>query len=247
MMSVQIRDFVDVAARCHEFGCRVPVRLALLPGNYSTAAHAGEFCYHPATPYIRSAWQSVGLEDEGPSGTGVGDLGSGVSSEGRTPAPSPQSLAPSETGLQPLAPSASAKVPLAVFFGARLLGGPEWSLTVALGMVSRVLALDPRCASPREVRLDTIVERPGGGCVCLEYHGDAYGLVALAREVRGIWQAVCGSQSGREAVCPRRRSMATGHVYSVVTKEARKCESLGKGGGDAQENRCLPNARRNCD
>jgi hypothetical protein len=55
-------------------------------------------------------------------------------------------------------------------------------------MISRVLALDPCCASPREVRFDAIVERPGGnGYACLEYRGDAYELVALARDVRRIW------------------------------------------------------------
>jgi hypothetical protein len=187
-MSVQTKDFVDVAARSWEFGFRAPVRLALLPGNFSTAANAGELCFHAATPYVRSAWQSVGLGDEGPSGTGVGGLGSGVSSEGRTSAASPQSPVPSETGSQPLAPAASAKVPLAVFFGAGLMTGPEWCLTVALSMVSRVLALDPRCASPRDVRLDVVVERPGErGCACIEYQGDAFGIVELVRVVRRIW------------------------------------------------------------
>jgi hypothetical protein len=188
MMMVQTRDFVDVAARARELGCQVPVRIALLPSNFSSVAHPVEFRYHAATPYVCSAWQSVGLEDEGPDAAGVGDPGSGVSSEGRTPAPSPQSLVPSETGPQPPAPSASAKVPLAVFFGTGLQTGPEWCLTVALGMVSRVLALDLRCASPRDVRLDVVVERPGErGCACIEYQGDAYGIVALTREVRKIW------------------------------------------------------------
>jgi len=173
-MSIQTKDFVDVAARARKLGCRVPTGIALLPGNFSTAANSVEFRYHPATPYIRSAWQTVNLHDEGPSGTGVGDSGSGV----RTPIPSPQ----------PPAPSASALVPLAVFFGAGLLGGPAWCLVVALGMVSRMLALDPRCASPREVVFDVVVERPGGnGHDCIEYEGDAVGIVALASNVRRIW------------------------------------------------------------
>jgi hypothetical protein len=81
----------------------------------------------------------------------------------------------------------SAQVPLAVFFGAGLLDGPAWCLTVALGMVSTVLAFHPCCASPREVRFDVVVERPDNGYACLEYQGDAYELIALAREVRGVW------------------------------------------------------------
>jgi hypothetical protein len=158
MMMVQTRDFVDMAARCRDFGCRVPVRLAFLPANFSTAANVGEFHYHAAIPHIRSAWQSVGLEDEGPR--------------------APQADANAE----------SAKVPLVAFFGAGLLTGPEWCLTVALGLVSRVLALHPDCASPRDVQFDAVVElQDGQGYACLEYHGDAYGLVALAREVRLIW------------------------------------------------------------
>jgi len=176
---VQTRDFVDLAARSRELDCRVPVKLALLPGNFFTAAHVGEFCFHLATPYVRSAWQSVGLEDEGPdseSGTRVSGLG--TSSGFPTPAPGPQ----------PLAPSASAKVPLVAFFGSGLLTGPEWCLTVALGLVSRVLALHPTCASPWEARFDAVVGRPNAhGCARIEYQGDAYGIVALCRDVRRIW------------------------------------------------------------
>ena len=188
-MSVQTGDSVDVAARSRELGCRVPARLALLPGNFWTSADTGEFCFHAATPHIRSAWQSIGLEDEGPgSESGIRDLGLGASSGIRTPVPSPQSLAPSETGPQPLTPFASAKVPLVAFFGAGLLTGPEWCLTVALGLISRVLALHPACASPWEVRFDAVVERPSAhGYACIEYQGDAYGIVALCRDVRRIW------------------------------------------------------------
>ena len=79
------------------------------------------------------------------------------------------------------------QVPLVVFFGVGLLTGPEWCLTVALGMVARVLALHPSCASPRDVRLDIAVERPDGYCcACIEYRADAFGIVSLAREVRNL-------------------------------------------------------------
>jgi hypothetical protein len=170
-MQVQTNNYIDVAARSRELGHRVPVGIALLPGNYSTAADAGEFCFHEVTPHVRSAWQSAGLEDEGPSGTGVGDLGSGVSSGIRTLAPNPQSLDL----------SASAKVPLAVFFGVDVLAGPPWRLTVALGMISSVFASHSRRTGQRDVRLDLVVERIGErGCACIEYQGDAFGIVALA-------------------------------------------------------------------
>jgi hypothetical protein len=80
------------------------------------------------------------------------------------------------------------QVPLVVLFGAGMQSGPEWSLAVALGMVSRVLALDPRCASPREVVCDIVVELPGDhGYDYIEYRGDAVGIVALASDVREIW------------------------------------------------------------
>ncbi len=159
-MLVQIKGFVDVAARAKRLGCRVPVSIALLPGNFPTAARVDEFCFHAATPHVRSAWRSVGLEDEGPLQL---DLKS----------------------TEPDAPSA--QVPLSVFFGSRLLGGPAWCLTVALGMVSSVLAFHPCCADPREIRFDVVVGRRSGGYACLEYRGDAYELVALAKDVRGIW------------------------------------------------------------
>jgi hypothetical protein len=187
-MSVQTKGFVDVAARARELGCRVPKRIALLPGNFSTAAHADEFYFHAATPHVRSAWQDVHLEDEGPSGTGVGDLGSGVSSGIRTPVPGPQTPAPSETGPQPLAPLASADVPLVVFFGVGLLDGSAWRVTVALGMVSSVFASLARRTGQRDVRLDVVVEQQSDhGCACIEYRGDAFGVVPLVRDVRRLW------------------------------------------------------------
>jgi hypothetical protein len=182
-MTLQVREFADLAARARELGCRVPVRIALLPSNFATAANSGEFRYHAATPYIRSAWQSVSLVDEGPgSELGIRDSGpertnSGLEASSGIPAPvsSPQ-------------PFASAQLPLVAFFGSGLLTDPEWRLTVALGMVGRVLALDPRCASPRDVRLDVVVERSGArGCICIEYQGDACGIVELVRIVRRIW------------------------------------------------------------
>ena len=165
---MQTRDFVDVAARSRELGCRVPVRVALLPGNFATAANPGEFCFHEATPHIRSAWQSVGLVDEGPD-----------HARDMTQSSSIGIVSQAET---------NAGIPLVAFFGAGQLTGPEWCPTVALGMVSRVLALDPCCASPRDVRLDVVVERPGErGCECIEYRGDAVGIVVLVRDVRRIW------------------------------------------------------------
>jgi hypothetical protein len=55
-------------------------------------------------------------------------------------------------------------------------------------MVSSVLASQVRRASQRGVRLDVVVERPRDyGCARIEYQGDAFGIVALAREVRRIW------------------------------------------------------------
>ena len=176
-MLVHIRDFVDVAVRARELGCRVPVRVALLPGNFSAAANAGEFRYHAATPHVRSAWLSVGLTDEGPEEPGVRDSGPGAGSGTPT----------RDTGPRPAAPAASAGLPLAAFFGVVLLNGPAWCLAVALGLISSVLASHPKCASPRDVRFDAVVERPDGGCACLEYRGDAYEIVTLAKEVRKIW------------------------------------------------------------
>jgi hypothetical protein len=69
-MPVQVKKFVDVAARARELSCRAPVRLALLPGNFATAGSAAELRYHEAAPEVRSAWRSIGLIDDGPDATG---------------------------------------------------------------------------------------------------------------------------------------------------------------------------------
>jgi hypothetical protein len=167
---MQTRDFVDVAARSRELGCRVPARVALLPGNFAAAANTGEFHYHAAAPLVRSAWRRVGLEDEGPHARDM------------TPSAGHDR---NSSGIPDRVPSECA---LVAFFGSGLLTGPEWCLAVALGLVSRVLALHPACASPWEVRFHAVVDRPGThGCVCIEYQGDAFGIVALCRDVRRIW------------------------------------------------------------
>ena len=184
-MPVQADNFVDVATRARVLGCRVPVGIALLPGNFSTAAEAGEFCYHAATPHVRSAWRSVGFEDEGPDP--ARDMTSSAGHERNSPGISDRVLSGGIVS-QAETNNESAKVPLVVFFGSGLLSAPPWRVTVALGMVSSVLASHPRCSSPRDVRLDIVVERPGNrDCACIEYQGDAFGIVALTRDVRRIW------------------------------------------------------------
>jgi hypothetical protein len=170
-MPVQTRSFVDVGVRARKLGCRVPAGIALLPGNFSTAVSSAEFCYHAATPQVRSAWRSVALIDEGPDVCNRGHRGQ---------------LTPNRPA-EPCPDVSGDQVPLVIFFGASILGGPAHLVTVALGMVASVFTCNPICASPREVRFDVVVEQPSGGYACLEYHGDAYGLMALVEEVRGIW------------------------------------------------------------
>jgi hypothetical protein len=171
MMTVQTRDFADVPYRSRELGCRVPERIALLPGNFSTAASAGEFCFHAATPHIRSAWKNVGLEDEGPCQTRDMTQSSSIGIVS-----------------QAEANGESARVHLVAFFGSGLLNGPAWRLTVALGMVSWVLASHARRSGQTDVRLDVVVARPRDrGYACIEYSGDAFGVVPLARDVRRVW------------------------------------------------------------
>lgn len=208
---VQTGDSLDVAARARELGCRVPVGVALLPGNFSTAVNAGEFCYHTATAQVRSAWQDVGLEDEGPDARDTpGENGDCTAahpmgcSEGLSPFSRPQGLPPlssdenggctqSSIGIVSQAGQAdtnseSAQLPLVVFFGAGLHAGPPWHLVVALGMVSSVFASLARRTGKRDVRLDVVVERPGDrGYACIEYRGDAFGIVPLIRDVRRVW------------------------------------------------------------
>ena len=88
LVRVETRAFVDVAVRARELGCPIPVGIALLPGNFATAASAAELRYHKAAPEVRSAWRSIGLKDEGPgSEAGIRDLGLGTSSGIRTPIP----------------------------------------------------------------------------------------------------------------------------------------------------------------
>jgi hypothetical protein len=80
------------------------------------------------------------------------------------------------------------QVPIAVFFGVDLASVPERPVLHSLSMVATVLIADPSSANAREIRFDGIVERPSnGGCVCLEYRGQARELIALAKPVQEIW------------------------------------------------------------
>jgi hypothetical protein len=161
-LPMQTVDYVDVPARARELGCRVPTGIALLPGNFADAASAAEFRYHESVPEVRSAWRRIGLRDTGPY----------------RKLRQKMAVTPDFSGQQ---------APLTVFFGLGLVGNSK-AVLLALGTVGVVLTERPGCTGPREIRLDAIVERPSnGGYACLEYHGDASELVALAKAVREIW------------------------------------------------------------
>lgn len=159
----RIVEYVDVAARARELGCRAPSRTAILPGNFATAASTADFLFHEVAARVRSAWRTSGLMDTGPyrmTGPVVADA--------------------VDTLVE--------KVPLTVFFGADLLRVPERPVLHALGIVASVLLNDPSSEEARDARFEAVVERPSsGGYACLEYHGDACGLVALTKSVRAIW------------------------------------------------------------
>lgn len=162
LMPLRTTDYVDVVARATELGIRAPVGIALLPGNYPSAAKAAELRYHESTPRVRSAWRSIGLIDGGPYRVPHAD----VAGAGDTTDPS---------------------VPLVIFFGSGLRNSPSRLVTFAFGMVASVLTLHPGSAGPREIRLDAVVERPSGGYACLEFRGDGCEIFALAQAVREIW------------------------------------------------------------
>jgi hypothetical protein len=196
LVQVETRAFVDVAVRARELGCPIPVGIALLPGNFATAASAAELRYHKAAPEVRSAWRSLGLTDAGPdlmlikapawvvtasaghdrNSLGIPDrVPSGI--QGVREVPDLQSDANNE----------SANVPLVAFFGRELRSESARLVTYALGAVASVLSAHPGHAGASEIRFDAIVERPGrGSYACIEYRGDACELVALAGKVREV-------------------------------------------------------------
>jgi len=167
-LPMQTVDYVDMRVRARELGCRVPTGIALLPGNFATAASTAELRYHEVVPEVRSAWRRIGLIDTGPH-----------QKLRRNVAVSPV------TSGQP--------VPLAVFFGLELAAVPN-AVLHALSMVATVLIAGSSSATAREIRFDGIVERPSNnGYVCLEYHGQPRELIALARPVQEIWASAPSS------------------------------------------------------
>jgi len=211
---VDTTDYVDVAARARELSYPVPVGIALLPGNFATAASAAELRYHEAASEVRSAWRSIGLTDARPSlmlkkapargMTGEnGDCTAASSmlapavakphcSEGLSPFSRPQAGRPAhaprgETVSHAETNNESANVPLVAFFGRELRSRPARTVTYALGAVASVLSAHTGHAGAPEIRFDAIVERPDrGSYACVEYRGDACELVTLAGTVREI-------------------------------------------------------------
>jgi hypothetical protein len=79
------------------------------------------------------------------------------------------------------------RLPLVALFGRELRSGQARLVTYALGAVASVLSAHPGHAGASEIRFDAIVERPGRGrYACVEYRGDACGIIALAGTVREI-------------------------------------------------------------
>jgi hypothetical protein len=161
-LPMQTVDYVDVAARARELGCRVPTGIALLPGNFATAAGADELRYHEVAAEIRSAWRRIGLKDTGPHRKLRQNAAVNLDASGRP-------------------------VPLTVFFGLGLAGNPK-AVLHALSAVATVLLVEPSSVNAREIRFDGIVERPeSGGYTCLRFHGQARELIAMTEPVREIW------------------------------------------------------------
>jgi hypothetical protein len=161
-VTVDATDYVDVATRARELGCRVPVGVALLPGNFATAASSAEFRYNEAATEVRSAWRSIGLIDAGPNLMLQRALARG-----------PNALGPD--------------VPLVAYFGHELRNCPASLVTYALGAVASALSLHAGHAGASEIRFDAVIERPGSGTyACVEYRGDACELMKLAGAVREI-------------------------------------------------------------
>jgi hypothetical protein len=173
------REYVDVRARTRALGCEVPRGVALLPGNFESAAGRAEFRYHEVASQVREAWRGVGLADSGP--------GRKLRRKENVASGSPDQ-----------------DIPFAVFFGTDLPTVSVRPVLDALSMVASVLTADPRVARTREVRVDAIVERPNsGGYLCLEYQGSVHELVTLAKPIREIQE--CGP-NGREQEARKRKS-----------------------------------------
>ncbi len=186
-----VAEYVDVAARAKELGCRVPTRVALLPGNFATAAGPADFLFHKVAPQVRTAWRSSGLVDTGPY---------------RMSSPVPAN-----------APGSSDEmIPLTVFFGVDLLSVPDRPALHALGVVASVLLDDPSSENARETRFNAVVERPGSGYASFEYQGDACGIVALAKPVRAIWE---GDTQRRQAVAFMGVSSFTWPLCNAVARK----------------------------
>jgi len=159
-MSIEISDYVDVKQRAAELGCNAPTELALLPRNFDSAGSKQELAHQNPVPTIRVLWRRAGIAE------------TRIEKEGdRFPY-----VKEKEFGgwLGPV-----------IFVGASLLARDPDALSTGLGIIADYLGgWYAVLATEQKVKLDIVVERPGGGgCKRVAYEGDVAGLRGLAAEV----------------------------------------------------------------
>jgi hypothetical protein len=159
--SVEVADYIDVAARVAALGCRMPTDIAMMPDNFATAADRSELLVQGETTTLKTVLRNEGIA--------VTDF----LPEGERHA---------------FIHNKSHDWQALLFVAASLWSNDPNIVPVALGVVSNYLT-DYFRGSPshNKIKLGVVVEKtPGRTYKHIVYEGDVAGLAALEEAVRRV-------------------------------------------------------------
>lgn len=156
-MTTNISDYLNVGEKIRQLGGQMPVKLALLPANFETAASLTDFRQVSEAATVKTLFRQVGIQLEE-----IGRTGQKI--------PYVQNNA-----FEWVAPT--------LFVSAALLSENQGSISIALGVIANY-ATDffKGMSEKKQVTLDVIVERTKSRTYRrISYKGDPDGLKSLPK------------------------------------------------------------------
>ncbi|WP_158913807.1 hypothetical protein [Caulobacter sp. S45] len=159
-MSVEIADYINVAARANELGCKVPVGIAVMPDNFATATSRAKLLIQGEGSTLKTLLRNDGLA--------VSDL-----------LPDGERFS--------FIHNKSHDWQALLFIAASLWSNDRTAVSVALSVVSNYLTDYFRGAPSHQIRLGVVVEKtPDRTYKQITYEGSVAGLAALDEAIRRV-------------------------------------------------------------
>jgi hypothetical protein len=159
-MTTTITDYIRVADKASELGCKIPTGIAILPENFSTAVDRQHLLLGSQAATIQKLFRNNNFP--------MDDL---LPAEERAP-----SIHNKHFEWAPL-----------LFISAGLLSSDPNAVSVALGIISNYATDFFKGMPSKKIKLNIVVEKKKDrACKQLSYEGDIAGLASLPEIIRGI-------------------------------------------------------------